>query len=131
MNLRCLAQITLLLCLAGCISTMANTALDRDLNGYAVAACLLEIGEGRVGDDASTWASAIVQRSHGDIEPFTRVSDAARAAARRIGPALVHGDDATDAGAKRSALLTCEDITADANVARAIAAAHASLSEYY
>ncbi len=57
--------------------------VQRDVEGYAVASCLMKQSEAYLRDQGALWADAIVQRSHGDIEAFRGVADAVAAAVAR------------------------------------------------
>jgi hypothetical protein len=54
----------------------ARGNVQRDVEGYAIASCLLKQTEPYLRDQGALWADAIVQRSAGDIEPFKSVADA-------------------------------------------------------
>jgi hypothetical protein len=67
-------------CLAMSISdAQARSAVQRDVEGYAIASCLTEQKEPYLSDQGDGWASAIVQRSHGGLEPFKAVTAAVEA----------------------------------------------------
>jgi hypothetical protein len=53
--------------------------VQRDVEGYAVASCLIKQKEPYLKDQGALWADGIVQRSHGDIEDFRSVADAVEA----------------------------------------------------
>jgi len=66
------------LVVAGCATTVERPGeprsdVLRDVESYAVACCLARQTEPYLKDQASAWASGIVQRSHGDIEHFKGV----------------------------------------------------------
>jgi hypothetical protein len=50
--------------------------VQRDVEGYAVASCLMKQKEPYLRDQGALWAGGIVQRSHGDVEDFRRVAGA-------------------------------------------------------
>ena len=54
----------------------ARSDVQRDVEGYAVASCLMKQKELLLKDQGALWANGIVQRSHGDIEDFRSVADA-------------------------------------------------------
>lgn len=54
----------------------ARTDVQRDVEGYAVASCLMKQEEPYLKDQGALWGDGIVQRSHGDIEDFRSVADA-------------------------------------------------------
>jgi len=53
--------------------------VQRDVEGYAIATCLLKQKEPYLRDQGGLWADGIVQRSHGDIQDFTPVAAAVAA----------------------------------------------------
>jgi hypothetical protein len=54
----------------------ARSDVQRDVEGYAVASCLMKQKEPLLKDQGALWADGIVQRSHGNIEDFRSVADA-------------------------------------------------------
>jgi hypothetical protein len=72
---RTLAGALVWLALAG-HAAHARSEVQRDVEGYAVASCLLKQKEPYLRDQGALWADGIVQRSHGDIEDFRRVAEA-------------------------------------------------------
>jgi hypothetical protein len=54
----------------------ARSDVQRDVEGYAVASCLIKQKEPLLKDQGALWADGIVQRSHGDIEDFRSVAEA-------------------------------------------------------
>lgn len=68
----------------GCSAEAApRSRLQRDVEGYAMAACLGAQPNAFMKDQADGWASNIVQRGHGEIELFFAVDKAVRAEAAR------------------------------------------------
>jgi len=53
---------------------MARDALERDLEGFATSSCLAELDDAALKDQGASWAGAIIQRSHGGIEPFGAIA---------------------------------------------------------
>lgn len=54
----------------------ARSDVQRDVEGYAVASCLIKQKEPLLKEQGALWADSIVQRSHGDIEGFRTVAEA-------------------------------------------------------
>ncbi len=54
----------------------ARSDVQRDVEGYAVASCLMKQKEPLLKDQGALWADGIVQRSHGDIEDFRGIAEA-------------------------------------------------------
>ena len=106
-----------------------RSALQRDVEGYAAAACLVRQREPLLKEQGGAWASAIVQRSHGDIDPFNDVAKAVNAELRRS-PVAIGRDDAT--GKDRSMpVLRCGEIVDTPSVRAAIDRAEARLAPNY
>jgi hypothetical protein len=70
-----IAMLLLALLAAGC-TTKTDTvgsprpAVVRDVEGYAIASCLVNQFEPYLKDQGDAWASVIVQRMKGDLEVF-------------------------------------------------------------
>ena len=76
-----------LVCLAltACVATPTASAggrdaVRRDVEGYAIASCLTSQKEAYLVDQGDAWASSIIQRSHGNLEYFTALSDVVKKA---------------------------------------------------
>jgi hypothetical protein len=54
----------------------ARSDVQRDVEGYAIASCLIKQDVPYLKDQGALWADGIVQRSHGDIEHFRSVAEA-------------------------------------------------------
>lgn len=70
--------------LSACVATVptrsiANDAVRRDVESYAIASCLTYQQKAFLKDQGDSWASAIVQRSKGDINELTSVAEVVKA----------------------------------------------------
>jgi hypothetical protein len=128
-----LSIIAILIVPAAEASAQAKTrsALDRDLDGYAVSTCLMETDNAALKDQGARWAGAIVQRSHGPIEAFSRVADAVRVEIKENGFAQGHDDGPVATGAISMPMLTCGEVTDQPKVAHAMSKAKAALRKHY
>lgn len=133
MRLPTLAVVFMLLGLFGAAalagSLRGRPALQRDVEGYAVAACFARQREPLLKAQGYAWASAIVQRSHGKIDSFTAVGLAVDAALK-AGAMPVGHDDATGKDFAMP-LARCGDIIDEARVATAISTAQNQLARAY
>lgn len=120
-------------CAAGTAPAGAGTArgaIERDVEGYAVASCLASLDDASLKDGGRRWAGAIVQRGHGEIERFTAVSDAVKAERAATPMAMGHDDDRPMAAVPLP-LLYCGEIIDAPRVRTAIDAAIAALRPAY
>ena len=65
-----------------CASTLTandRTAVERDVESYAIATCLVNQQEPYLKDQGDGWASAIIQRAKGGLDAFTDVAAAVKA----------------------------------------------------
>src|SRR5262245_55716502 len=74
----------LLLILGGCASTeyavgRLRPPVLRDLEGYAVASCLVSQSDPALSEQGDGWAAVIVQRMRGDLDPFSDVTEQVKA----------------------------------------------------
>jgi hypothetical protein len=75
-----IALLALGLFLAGCANTARNTdivdsELLRHIEGYAIASCLVLQPEPYLRDQGDAWASVIVQRLQGSLDPLVRLAE--------------------------------------------------------
>lgn len=65
--------------LAGCLSNgdagASRSAVQRDIESYAIASCLAQQTNAYVKDQGDAWASVIVQRMKGDLDALTEISE--------------------------------------------------------
>jgi len=115
----------------GSAQAKARSALDRDLDDYAISTCLLETDNTALKEQGGRWAGAIVQRSHGPIEAFSLIADAVRAEIKEKGFAQGHDDGPIASGAIAMPMLTCGEMTDQPKVAHAMSKAKAALRRHY
>lgn len=130
---RALAAALVLTACAGTGSASAPagaSALDRDLAAYASASCLTLQDNAYLRDQGQRWASAVIQRGGGAIEPWTAVADAVAAELRRSGVAEGQPETPSAPGVPLP-VLTCGEIAAAPAVAAAITAARTALAPAY
>lgn len=106
-----------------------RSALQRDIESYATAACLSRQREPLLKEQGDAWASAIIQRSHGSIDHFTTVAKAVDGELKRR-PVAVGHDEATGKDKSLPALL-CGEIGDSPLVRAAMVRAEAQLSRDY
>jgi hypothetical protein len=57
----------------------ARSTEQRDVEGYAIASCLAGQDQPYLKDQGDAWASVIIQRSKGELDPLTGVAEAVKA----------------------------------------------------
>ena len=76
-----LLAVTLTACLATLPTTAsARDAVRRDVEGYAIASCLVHQKQPYLKDQGDAWASAIIQRGEGSIKTLLAVDAAVKKA---------------------------------------------------
>lgn len=60
------------------IPTNGRNAATRDVEEYAIASCLFYQQQLFLKDQGDSWASAIIQRSKGELDYFTALADAVK-----------------------------------------------------
>lgn len=108
----------------------ARTALDRDVQGYAVATCMAAQSEPFLRDQGDAWAAAIVQRGHGSIAQLAplRAAVLAELAKRNI---PIGREEAAPMAGKPLVVMYCAEIIDTPSVRTAIARARSALSRAY
>lgn len=112
-------------------SAVARSELDRDLDGYAIASCMIASHSPVLIEQGHGWAGAIVQRSHGPIKIFQQIASAVNQEIRVSGFALGHRDGPVQSSRLNLFMVTCGEIVDNRRVAIAIARARVSLVRYY
>lgn len=107
-----------------------RSAVLRDVEGYAIATCLLGQPEPFLREQGQGWASVIVERGHGDIEAFVAVAAAVKARVAEGDMAMVH-DEASPRTDKRMPVFYCGEIIDTPSVRAAIDAAVRTLAPSY
>ena len=77
------SHVFLVLAVSGCMTMLpanvfARDKVRRDVESYAIASCLAYQQQPYLKDQGDGWASAVVQRSKGDINAFTAVAAAVK-----------------------------------------------------
>jgi hypothetical protein len=70
----------------------ARTAVERDVEGYAIASCLAAQDQSYLKDQGNGWASAIIQRGKGDIGPLKAVTAAVNAELAKGDMAIIRSE---------------------------------------
>jgi hypothetical protein len=103
---------------------------SRDVESYAMASCLADQVQPYLKDQGDAWASVIVQRSHGPIEPFLdvagqvkKVNDHSEMTVMRV--------ESGPAESKALPILHCHELIATPLVRDAIRSAAAKLAPFY
>jgi hypothetical protein len=121
----------LLSCVAGgAAGARPRTAVQRDVEDYAVATCLTKQNETFLKEQGDLWADAIVQRSAGPIEDFTSVADAVAADVATKPMAMAH-QESDPMHAKPVPIPYCAEIVDDKPVRAAIDKAIKKLAPEY
>lgn len=75
----CLVFASLNACAATPIAaTNGRDAARRDVESYAIASCLSYQKQPYLKDQGDAWASAVIQRSKGELDDFTAVAEAVK-----------------------------------------------------
>jgi hypothetical protein len=87
----------LLIAGTGCASmatfdACARSAVQRDVEGYAIASCLAVQDQPYLKDQGDGWASAIIQRAKGGLDALTAVAAAVKAEVARGQMAVIHSE---------------------------------------
>jgi hypothetical protein len=105
-------------------------AVLRDVEGYAIAACLVQQAQPYLKDQGYVWAGAIVQRGKAPIEALTPVEDAVKRELDKGDMAIVHAD-ANPPEDKAAPVLYCGEIIDKPAVRAAIQKTVAKLARRY
>ena len=73
----------------------SRSPVSRDVQGYAVAACLSRQSNPYLKEQGEGWAQTIVERAHGDPAAFRAVEQAAAATLAKTGVAVIRIDGPT------------------------------------
>jgi hypothetical protein len=87
----------------------ARTAVQRDVEGYAVASCLAAQGQAEIKDQGDGWASAIIHRGKGELDAFTAVATAVKTEVAKGNMAVVHNESDPMHG-KSMPVMYCSEI---------------------
>lgn len=84
------AALALLASTIACSAAAApRSRLQRDVEGYAMAACLFAQPDAFLKDQGDAWASNIIQRGHGELEEYTKLGAVVKAEVGRGGMAVI------------------------------------------
>jgi hypothetical protein len=101
-----------------------------DAEGYAIASCLTLQSETYLKDQGDGWASVIVQRAHGDIELFFRISEAVKLEAKKGKMAAIR-DESNPGKDLLLPILYCNEIIYEPAIHSAILKAVKGIKKYY
>lgn len=105
-------------------------SVQRDVEGYAIATCLANQKEPYLKDQGDSWASVIVQRSHGGIGPFNSVAAAVKTELAQGHLPVVHQDSEPPRD-RQLPLLYCAEIIDTPGVDVALRSAIKKLAPSY
>lgn len=102
----------------------------RDVEGYAIASCLVNQSQPYLEDQGDAWASVIVQRMKGDLEVFAGVAEQVKLETAKGDMAVVR-NEAEPGADKALPVLYCSEIIDKPSVRAAIQKAVAALTPSY
>jgi hypothetical protein len=108
----------------------ARTALQRDVEDYAVATCLASQDQSYLKDQGDGWASVIVQRAKGDLAPFKAVAAAVKTELTKGDMPIIRSESEPGKG-KALPVLYCYEIVDAPAVRAAIDGAMKKLAAAY
>lgn len=86
-----------------------RTDVQRDVEGYAVASCLTNQAEPYLKDQGDAWASVIVQRMKGDLEPLSDLAEVVKRESQSGNMAVIQ-DSTQPASGKPLPVLHCGEV---------------------
>jgi hypothetical protein len=118
----------------GCASTaysvgQTRPAVLRDVEGYAIASCLVNQSEPYLEAQGDGWASVIVQRMKGDLDTFTAITEKVKGELAKGEMAVIR--DETASADRTLPLLYCSEIIDAPAVRAAIEEAVGALASSY
>jgi hypothetical protein len=75
-----------------CTDARARDAVQRDVEGYAIASCLVAQDQPYLHDQGDAWASAIIQRAKGELDALTAVAAAVKAELAKGNMAIIRSE---------------------------------------
>ncbi|MBR0848041.1 hypothetical protein JQ543_09845 [Bradyrhizobium diazoefficiens] len=108
----------------------ARTALQRDVEDYAVASCLANQDQAYLRDQGDGWASVIVQRAKGGLEPLKAVAAAVKTELAKGNMPVIRSESEPGKG-KALPVLYCSEIVDAPAVRAAVDAAMKKLAASY
>jgi hypothetical protein len=139
MNRAFLAPLGAILCMAPGCSPPAGAGshgasprdpLQRDAESYAVAACLAALDDPDLADEGQRWGGAVVERSHGPIEPLLAIGNAMKEEMART-PMLLGRDEERPMKPRPIAVMYCSELIDSPTVRDSIGAARRQLEQEY
>lgn len=121
------------LLVVGCtpkINAIGEPRLDilRDVESYAIASCLTKQSSPYLKDQGDAWASVIIQRMKGSLDPLTGIAEQVARESAKGEMALIRNEGGTD---KPLPLLYCGEIIDKPAVRAEISKAIAMLKSSY
>ncbi len=111
-------------------AAIGRSAVQRDVEGYAIASCLVGQKSPYLKDQGDGWASVIVQRGKGDLEVFRTVESAVKAELAKGDMAVIRNEVGPEPD-KSLPVLYCGEIIDKPAVRAAIRKAIAKLARAY
>lgn len=105
-------------------------AVVRDVEGYAIASCLVSQAQPYLKDQGDAWASVIIQRMKGDLEVLTALAEQVKQESVQ-GEMAVIRDESAPGKDKELPVLYCGEIIDKPAVRAAIQNAVSALSTAY
>lgn len=130
-----IAVLILGLSVAGCapkVDTIGSPRPEvvRDVEGYAIASCLVNQSEPYLKDQGDAWASVIVQRMKGDLEVFAGLAEQVKLETAKGEMATIK-NEAEPGSDKALPVLYCSELIDKPAVRAAIQKAVAAVSPSY
>lgn len=104
----------------------ARSDVLRDVEGYAVASCLVNQAEPYLKDQGDAWASVVLQRTKGDVEVFARIAEEVKRENAKADMAVIR-NEAEPGSDKALPVLHCAEMIDRASVRAAIQKAVATI----
>lgn len=106
-------------------------ALRADVEGYAMASCLIRQDPAYLREQGHLWSGAVLQHGHGSLDDWSLLSRAVEAESARRPMAMARGDGAVHAPLKAMPLLFCHELVRTPVVRAAMARAVRRLTPSY
>ena len=111
-------------------SAGGRPAVQRDVEGYAIASCLANLDQPYLKDQGDAWAAAIIQRAKGGLGAFNLVATAVKAEVAKGGMAVMHAETGAEKD-KTLPIMYCNEIIYRPSVDAAISKAVTKLAPSY
>jgi hypothetical protein len=113
-----------------CADARARDAVQRDVESYAIASCLVAQKEPYLHDQGDAWASAIIQRAKGELDALTAVAAAVKAELAKGNMAVIR-NEAEPMKGKALPVMYCTEVIDAPSVRSAINTAIKKLEPAY